>query len=75
LFLYEKNGLHIAINKHVKSEQVGYIFVTFDELKDVNNGKRVSYKQCEYALALLRTEVQDYDAYLNFKYKLVPIIT
>jgi hypothetical protein len=70
LFIYEENGIHISVASGLlptKYEQVGYIFATFEKIKEISGGERVSRKREQKTWMELTKEVEEYHTYLDAK--------
>lgn len=68
LYLYDHSGLTISTSPFScswDSGQVGYIFVSKEDVKKEYSCKRISPKILKKVYALLESEVQTYDAYLT----------
>ena len=67
LFLFDHGGLSISTSKSCTwdSGQVGFIFITKEELRDIFDIKRVTSKHLARAEEMLYDELKTYDNYLR----------
>jgi len=68
LYLYDHSGLTMAIQPFScpwDSGQVGYIFVTYEKLREIYNVKRITKKTRALARSILLSEVELYDSYIR----------
>lgn len=71
LFLYDHSGITMStgrgypFNDPWDSGQVGYIYITYEEIRKEYSVKHVTKETLEKARHLLESEVETYDAYIS----------
>ncbi len=68
IYLYDHSGLTIATHPFScpwDSGQIGYIYVTKDQIRKEYSCKRITKKIMDRALSVLQCEVEVYDQYLT----------
>ena len=77
LYLYDHSGITMRTTPFScrwDSGQVGWITMSKEQILNTYGGKRLTAKKKQQALALMRSEVETYDNYLNgevFEYNII----